>query len=81
MTSDKIDKLNGIGVIFRFITPFFQFILTITSALIIAYLMGLKTDMAELKMHFTNHLSEHKQIEIVLEKRLTYLETLLKKIK
>lgn len=64
------DKINGWGAVFRFITP-----LLITISL---FILGmLRSDLCELKAHFTNHLSEHKQIEVTLEKRLTHIETLL----
>ena len=85
MTPDKVNKLNGIGVVLRFVHPA---LFAIISTLIIFILTGIKTDVLEVKggikevgKHFTNHLSDHKQIEIALEKRLTYLETLIRKIK
>ncbi len=66
------DKINGYGAILRFITP-----ILVTIALFI--LGAIKGDLGELKTHFTNHLSEHKSIEIKLESRLTHIETLLTK--
>lgn len=75
MHPDTANKLNGIGLMFRFITPVFQIILTITSSIILMYLSGLRTDIKVLETHFTNHLSDHKVLEVIYEKRLTGLET------
>ena len=55
----------------RFITP-----IGVTITLFGVGLM--LTDMKELKSHFTNHLSDHKGIELILEKRLSILETMVK---
>ena len=65
------ETINGYGQIFRFITP----TLVSVAIFLLTILLG---EVKELKSHFTNHLSEHKQIEIFLEKRLTYIETILK---
>ena len=78
MHPDTVNKLNGFGVVFRFVTPFFQFVLGILSAIILLWVSGLRTDMGELKSNFTNHLSDHKSIELILERRLTQLETLIR---
>ena len=85
MHPDKINRLNGIGVMFRFITPA---LLAVMSTLIVFILSGIKTDILgikfdirELTLQFSNHLSDHKQIELTLEKRLTKLETLIHSIK
>ena len=65
------DKIDGYGAIFRFITP-----ILITVAL---FILGIiRQDLGELKAHFNNHLNEHKIIEIMLESRLTRIETLIK---
>ena len=51
----------------RFLTPI---LVTIT-----LFGVGLMlTDMKELKSHFTNHLSDHKTFEVMLEKRITAIE-------
>ena len=66
------EKINGYGAILRFITP-----VLITIAL---FILGMiRQDLHELKSHFTNHLLDHKTIEIQLEKRLSCIETLLRK--
>jgi len=68
------EKINGYGAILRFITP-----ILITIVLFILQMM--RQDLIELKSQFSNHLSEHKNIEILLEKRLTSLEILINRIK
>jgi hypothetical protein len=61
-------RVNGYGVLLRFITP-----ILITVAL---FILGMiRSDLKELETHFTNHLSEHKILETTLENRLTKLET------
>ena len=55
----------------RFITP-----IGVTITLFGVGLM--LTDMKELKSHFTNHLSDHNKFELILENRLTKLETMMK---
>lgn len=70
----NIEKINGYGAIFRFITP-----VLIT---IVLFILGMiKQDLGELKVHFINHLQEHKIIEITLEQRLSRIETKLEFIK
>ena len=66
------DSINGWGQVFRFITP-------VLITLVLFILTGIKQDVGELKSHFTNHLSDHKQIELKLENRLSCIETILKK--
>jgi len=62
------DRINGYGALLRFITP-----ILITIAL---FILGMiRSDLKELEMHFTNHLSEHKQLEVNFEKRFSCLET------
>lgn len=62
------DRINGYGTLLRFITP-----ILITIAL---FILGMiRSDLKELEMHFTNHLSEHKQLEVNFEKRFSCLET------
>ncbi|KKK74602.1 hypothetical protein LCGC14_2882140 [marine sediment metagenome] len=61
------DKINGIGVSFRFITPV---LITIT----IFLLSWIRTDVTKLSTHFTNHLSHHRQLEVDYQGRLTRLE-------
>ena len=67
----NVEKINGYGAILRFITP-----VLVTVAL---FILGMiRQDLGELKIHFANHLSEHKNIEILLERRLSRMETLLR---
>lgn len=55
--------------IFRLITPI---LVTIT-----LFVIGMiKSDVDEVKKHFSNHLSEHKSLEVTIEKRFTKLETI-----
>lgn len=68
------EKINGYGVYFRFITP----ILVTIAIFVLGLLMS---DMQELKRHFSNHLGEHKHIEILLEKRLSRIEAILEGVK
>lgn len=66
------DTINGWGQIFRFITPI---LITIT----LFILNDIKQELLNLTTHFTNHLSDHKNIELMIEKRLTHIETILRK--
>ena len=66
------DTINGWGQVLRFITPI---LVTIT----IYILTGMKTDIKALEVYFTNHLSDHKSIELIIERRLTSIETKLNK--
>lgn len=66
------DAINGWGQVLRFITPIL--------IVLIGYLGNLaindvKESIVKLDIHFTNHLSDHKSIELVIEKRLTSIET------
>ena len=61
-------KINGYGAILRFITPIL--------IVLIGYLGRMAVDdvkyqLKELNLHFTNHLSNHKHMELILETRLT----------
>jgi hypothetical protein len=71
------NKLNGYTQLFRIITPIMTTVLTVLVTINIFILTWLRNDMRELKTHFGNHLSEHKQIEITIEKRFSCLEVLL----
>lgn len=66
-----LNKINGYGSLFRFITP-----VLITIALFI--LSQILTDMKEMKSLFTNHLEHHRVIEVSLGERLSSIETILK---
>lgn len=65
------DKINGYGVIFRFITP-----ILVTIALFLLTLVI--NDVKDIKCSFTNHLEHHRQLEVKLENRLSSIETFLK---
>jgi hypothetical protein len=81
------DKINGYGVVFRFITPLLTFLLTIIGTLILGNLTDLrqnveesKIDRKEIRVYFSNHLNHHADFEVSLERRLTCIETKLEKI-
>lgn len=67
-------KLNGYGVILRFITP-------VLISIVIFMVGWLRTDILELKVHFTNHLSNYNIHCLALENRLSTLETTIKRLK
>ena len=67
-------KIDNVGALFRFITPI---MIGLTAYFGAMQFTDIKTDIKELAAYFTNHLSDHKTIEIILEKRLTALETLI----
>ena len=69
-----VDRVNGYGVLFRFITPL---LLSIILALGGFILNDIKDTQKESILHFTNHLSYHNQIE----SRLSRIETLIRKLK
>ena len=77
MNSDRINQLNGIGVILRFITPVLVTIGIFIMTLIIGSVNDVKVGVKELAGHFQNHLGEHKSIEVKLENRLASIETIL----
>ena len=52
---------------FRLVTPILVTIAVFGIGLMLA-------DMKDLKNHFTNHLSDHKTFEVMLEKRITAIE-------
>ena len=68
-----VDKVNNhVGPLFRFITP--------VLVSIVVFMLGvIVVELRELKQQFTNHLSEHKVIELMLESRLMRIETILNK--
>ena len=50
MHQASIDKVNGMGVMFRFITPFLSVIGGILSGIVLMYLSGLKADLYTAKL-------------------------------
>jgi uncharacterized membrane protein YgaE (UPF0421/DUF939 family) len=50
MHPDNVTKLNGVGLVFRFITPFLGITATILSSVVLMYLSGLKSDMIQTKI-------------------------------
>ena len=78
MFKSWVDKVNGYGVMFRFLTPA---LLGIIGTLILSNLTGIRQDLKELNVNFTNHLSDHKTIEIKLGERLSCIETEIKNFK
>ena len=77
MHPDKINRLNGMGVVLRFVHPA---LFAIISGLILFILTGLKDDMKEVKASLSNHLNHHQTIEINLADRLGRIETQLDKL-
>ena len=73
------DKINGYGAILRFITPVLVTIALFILGLIRQDIGMLRQDLTLLKTHFENHLSYHREMEVLLEKRLSRIETLLTK--
>ena len=65
-------KIDNVGALFRFITPI---MIGLTAYFGAMQLTDIKSDIKDLAVYFTNHLSDHKTIELMLEKRLTSLET------
>jgi len=66
------DKINGYGVLFRFITP-------ILIALILFILTQIVGNINDLKVLFNNHLEHHRVIEVSFAERFAHIETLLSK--
>lgn len=65
------DRLNGYASYLRLITP-----LLVTIGIFLMTL--LLSDVKELKLHFTNHLSTYNKSCIDIESRLKEIETILK---
>lgn len=80
------NKVNGYGVLFRFITPILTFLMTIIGTLALTALNDIKHDMdkacldrKEIKVYFDNHLKHHTSFEVSIEKRLSKIETILER--
>ncbi len=71
------EKVNNFGILFRFITPILITIMLYMLTMMQTNISTLQSDIKEIKEHFVNHLKEHKQVEVLMEKRLTRIETLL----
>lgn len=69
------DKQNSFMILFRLITPIMTTALTILVTIGLFLMTMLRDDICELKTHFTNHLSNHKTMELLIEQRLTRIET------
>ena len=83
MNKEKfVDKVNGYGVLFRFILPILVTVIAYLGKMAVNGInskineVGYKLD--KLDNHFVNHLSDHKNIEIKLESRLSTIETQLR---
>jgi len=81
------DRVNGYGVLFRFLTPA---LLAIVGTLILNNLNLIKEEENKTRLELTafqkesrdynnNHLEHHRLNELKIEQRLTKIETLLKK--
>lgn len=78
----NVKKINGVGALFRFITPSMIIVL---GTLILTNLNSISDKIVELKIHFTNHVFHHKDADkaynkfrISMEGRLTSIETTIK---
>jgi hypothetical protein len=69
---DWVDKINGYGVLFRFILPT---AVIIFGTILSGKLDDIKIGQSKLETHFTNHLNHHQDLEIDYEKRLATIET------
>jgi hypothetical protein len=65
------DKLNGYGVVLRFVTPF---MVSFFGALITFGVNSISGKLTTIQLHFTNHLAHHQDLEIGYERRLTQIE-------
>jgi len=85
MLKNWVDKVNGYGVLFRFVTPI---LLTIIGTLILGNLNHIKEEQSsircdlatfqkETQRYNTNHLEHHRTTEIIFEGRLSKIESLL----
>ena len=72
------DKINGYGMLFRFITPVMVAVIGFFTVMLIndikTDIKGVKYDLKEINIGFTNHLSHHRQLEVMLGERLRCLE-------
>ena len=72
------DKINGIGAMFRFITPTLIIIFGTLCMIIFngidTKIEKLDTKICKLDNHFLNHLSHHNLLEKEYEHRITELE-------
>lgn len=71
MTENIIKKINGVGEVFRYITPA---LIAIIGSLIITGQNGIRKDIDSLKTHFVNHLMHHQDLEVGYERRITQNE-------
>ena len=72
------DKINGYGMLFRFITPVMVAVTGFFTVMFIndikADIKGVKYDLKEINIGFGNHLEHHRALEIMLGERLRCLE-------
>ena len=87
MLKDWTDKVNGYGVLFRFITPLLAFLMTIIGTLALNNLSEIKRDMdkacldrKEIRVYFDNHLAHHANFETAIEGRLSRIETKIERL-
>jgi hypothetical protein len=78
-----VDKVNGYGVLLRFIMPI---MVGAIGWLTISLIMDIKGDIGEIKadargvaIGMANHLEHHRVLEISLAERLTSIEMILKR--
>lgn len=64
MNKGVIERINGYGILLRFITP-------VISGIILAMVGWIHNDITSLKIHFVNHLMHHQDLEVGYERRIT----------
>lgn len=70
------DVINGWDHVLRFITPIMIVLIGYLGSMAVS---DIKISISKLDTHFINHLSDHKRIEMLIEQRLTRIETLIDK--
>lgn len=90
MLKEWSDRVNGYGVLFRFITPLLALLMTVIGTLVLNDLSDIKSEQVkvreelqcsqkDIKTYNENHLWHHAQFELAIEKRLSRIETILEK--
>lgn len=77
------DRVNGYGVLFRFVTPI---LITMLGALTLMLISDIKSELGHIKsdariaaVGMVNHLEHHRVLEVNLADRLSSIETMLDK--
>ncbi len=89
MNNHTINKINSYGILFRFITPV---LLAVIGTLILGNLSDIHKEQIKVRLDLLNyqeetrtyninHLEHHRLSEVLIESRLTKIETLLQEMK